>query len=307
VPRRILLVNQYILFVAGLLNFSGNILWTLFGRATVADIHSLHDTLDELQSSTSDIHSLTSQVTYIKKLDTATKVNAHAIANFSAILKDIVVQSYDKFQVTARDILWLSYTLHGQSELYTTELELLQMFQQVSELLEAVQSVLQGKLPIHFIKPVMLQNILRYVSLHLPEGYELVAGTRMDNIHLSYELAMVTVVGNVHGIKIIVNVPLKTASQQFTLYKIIGLPSRMSDNNFVKYSIDFPYFGIDDSHRDSILLTEAHRGSCTKSSITLCPADIAIYNVQTVTRESSLFFQDTTSNKLCRRNLLFDY
>jgi hypothetical protein len=90
----------------------------------------------------------------------------------------------------------------------------------------------------------------------------------MDNIHLYYELAMGTVVGNAHGVKIIVNVPLKTASQQFTLYKTV-LPSRMSDNNIVKYSIDFPYFGIDDSHRDYSLLTEAHRSCCTKSSITV--------------------------------------
>jgi hypothetical protein len=109
------------------------------------------------------------------------------------------------------------------------------------------------------------------------------------NIHLYYELATVTLVGNTHGIKIIVNVPSKTASQQFTLYKIIVLPSRMSDYNFVKYVTEFSYFGLDDSHRDYILLTEAHWNRCTKSSITLCPADIAIYSAQTVTCESSLF------------------
>jgi hypothetical protein len=97
------------------------------------------------------------------------------------------------------------------------------MVQQFDELLGAIKSVLQGKLHIRLINPVMLQNRLRNVSLHLPERYELVAGTRINNIHLYYELATVTLVGNTHGIKIIVNVPLKTASQQFTLYKIIVL------------------------------------------------------------------------------------
>jgi hypothetical protein len=168
-------------------------------------------------------------VTYIRKLEIATNVNAQAVANLSVILKDIVVQSYEKFHETARDILWLNYTHHGQSELYTTvrqlQLALLQMAQQVDDLLGAVQSVLHGKLPIHFINPIVLQHILRNVTLHLPEGYELVTGTRMDNIFLYYELATVTLVGNAHGIKIIVNVPLKTAGQQFTLYKIIVLPS----------------------------------------------------------------------------------
>jgi hypothetical protein len=43
------------------------------------------------------------------------------------------------------------------------------MAQQVDDLLGAVQSVLHGKLPIRFINPIVLQHILRNVSLSLPE------------------------------------------------------------------------------------------------------------------------------------------
>jgi hypothetical protein len=135
----------------------------------------------------------------------------------------------------------------------------------------------------------------------------LIAGTRADNIHLYYQLVRVTLVGNAHGIKLIVNVPLKTASQHFALYRIIVLPARTSGNNFVRYSIEFPHFGIDDSHRDYTLFTEAHWRRCTTTSVVLCPADVAIYSQQIVSCESSLFFQNTLSNKLCRRNLLLDY
>ena len=104
----------------GLINLGGNALKVLFGTALDTDVRSLHDTLNELQSSNSDIvHSLSNQVTYIKKLDTATHVNTNTIANLSTIVKNIVIQSYDKFQETTRDILWLNYTLHGQGELYT--------------------------------------------------------------------------------------------------------------------------------------------------------------------------------------------
>jgi hypothetical protein len=41
---------------------------------------------------------------------------------------------------------------------------------------------------------------------------------------LYYQLATVTLVGNAHGIKNIINIPLKTANQHFSLYKIIVLP-----------------------------------------------------------------------------------
>ena len=70
----------------GLLNLGGAVLQTLFGVATNSDIHLLHDNLNELQSSTSDIvHSLSSQVIYIKKHDVANKINSDAVTNLSTI------------------------------------------------------------------------------------------------------------------------------------------------------------------------------------------------------------------------------
>jgi len=112
------------------------------------------------------------------------------------------------------------------------------MIQQVSDLISAVQSVLQGKMPMNLINLTTLQHILRNVSTHLPEGYELIASPRSDDIYLYYELVSVALIGNSHGIKIIVNVPLKT-DQHFTLHKIIVLPSRVSGYTFARYSVDY--------------------------------------------------------------------
>jgi hypothetical protein len=110
------------------------------------------------------------------------------------------------------------------------------MIQQTDELLTAIQYVMLGKLPLNLINPTTLQNILRNVSLQLPGGFDFILGTKTENIHLYYEIIKVTVVANVHSIKLIINVPLKTASQLFTLYKISVLPSRISNNNFVHRS-----------------------------------------------------------------------
>jgi hypothetical protein len=46
----------------------------------------------------------------------------------------------------------------------------------------------------------------------------------MDDIHACYKLIKVTLVGTAHGIKLILEVPLKTENQRFTLFKIIALP-----------------------------------------------------------------------------------
>ena len=215
----------------------------LFGTATIADIHLLHETLDSLKSTTSDIvHSLNSQLTYVKKLGTATGINAMVIANLSSIVKNIVIQSHNKFQQVTQNMPWLNVTLRNYSEIYTVirqlEFALLQLIYQTDELIGAIQCVLQDKLPISLISPTTLQGILRNVSLQLPEGYELIVGTKSDKMYLYYELVQVSVKGNVHSMKRIVNVPIKTANSQFTLYKVVALPNRVSKTNVVKYTFD---------------------------------------------------------------------
>jgi hypothetical protein len=78
-----------------------------------------------------------------------TGVNSGAIANLSRIIKVFVIHSHDKFLEFARDMLWLNVTIHKQSELYMVirqlEFGVLQLTQQLSEMMDAIQSILLGK------------------------------------------------------------------------------------------------------------------------------------------------------------------
>ena len=65
---------------------------------------------------------------------------------------------------------------------------MLQLIHQFDELLGAIQCVLQGKLPIGLINPTTLQSILSNMSLQLPQGYELIVGTKSDKMYMYYEL-----------------------------------------------------------------------------------------------------------------------
>jgi hypothetical protein len=179
-----------------LLDYGGTILKTLFGAATISDINSFHDVINDLQVKNLDIsHSLSSQLTYVKDLSTTTKINSEAITNLSSVIKDNIIQFHEQFQRVTRDLLWLNITLHQQNTLYSTikqmEITLVQLTQQIDDLFDAVQYAIQGRLPIKLVNPVALQNILRNVTLKLPEGYELIAGTSLDTIHLYYYLVSV--------------------------------------------------------------------------------------------------------------------
>lgn len=124
----------------GLINFGGIILRTVFGTATVSDIQQIHDTLNELQFQNFDIiHSLSNQVTYVKKRSTTTEINIETIARLSFTVKENIVQSHDKFQQLTRELIWLDITVHAQSELFMTirqvEFALLRLIEQLDDCL----------------------------------------------------------------------------------------------------------------------------------------------------------------------------
>jgi hypothetical protein len=228
----------------------------------------------------------------------------------STIVKNELVQSHDWYVQLTRDVMRLNLTLFNQIALFTVirELEyaLLQLTHQVDELQMAIQYTLLGKLPISIISPHALHNILRNVSLCLSENYEPIAGTKFDDIYAYYELIKVTAVGTAHSIILIVEVPLKTESQHFTLFRIIDLPARVVSDTFALYQLEYTYFGLSYSQRDYILMTEAELQKCSTGRITICLADRALY-VRSITCESKLYFQTTTKDGPCKRNVMLHY
>ena len=141
----------------------------------------------------------------------------------------------------------------------------------------------------------------------LPENYELIAGTKFGNIQLYYELIKVTAVGTAHSIKLIPEVPLKTDSQRFTLFRIIALPTRILNDTFASYQLEYDYFGLSHSQRDYIMITAADVQKCNAGSITICPADRALYDTRSLTCESKLYFQTTTKDGPCKSSLMLHY
>ena len=134
------------------------------------------------------------------------------------------MKSHSKFQESSRNIAWLNDTLRHQSEMYIhvrqLEYSLMLANQQISELFTSVQYALLGKLPVSLVTPTTLHRILTDIYLNLPENYELIAGTTVQDVHVYYELVKVAVVGNAHGVQLVIRAPLKTAAQLFRYSKL---------------------------------------------------------------------------------------
>ena len=100
---------------------------------------------------------------------------------------------------------------------FMLEFALLQLVQKFYDLFNIIQGAMHGRLSIKLINPTFLQSILRNVTLCLRENYELIPGTSMENIHLNYDLTIVSIVVNTHCNNLLLNIPLKLANRYFTL------------------------------------------------------------------------------------------
>ena len=165
--------------------------------------------------------------------------------------------------------------------------------------------MIQGKVTAKLINPTTLRNTFRNVSLNLPDEYELKLGTQMDNVYSYYDLISITLVGDIHCMKITLNILLKTVNRQFVLYKVIVLATPISGDKFVMYSIEHSYLGIDNKRQDLSFCTQADLSRCTVYHITICPANTAVYTAQKMTRLSSIYFQE--NHNICSRKLLLHY
>jgi hypothetical protein len=76
------------------------------------------------------------------------------------------------------------------------ELAILRLMQQLDELMSAVQYTALGKLPLNLVDPTTLLSIFKNISLHLPDGYELVAGTKIENVHFYYGYTQNAAIGD---------------------------------------------------------------------------------------------------------------
>jgi hypothetical protein len=102
----------------------GRVLKTLYRTANLADLNQLHATIDDLISKKADIvHSLATELTYLKGLVENTRINTDAISNMSKIVRNELFQSHERYVQLTRNVMWLNLTLLNQSALFTVTRE----------------------------------------------------------------------------------------------------------------------------------------------------------------------------------------
>jgi hypothetical protein len=141
----------------------------------------------------------------------------------------------------------------------------------IDETLVALQFVLTGRVPVNLISPTVLHGILVNVSLSLPEGYELPAGTRNYGLSWYYEFISTAML----GILLVLSIPLKEVTAQFELYKVYAFPTEIGNKTYPRFHLGNAYFAVNVPQRThhALLENELLRYKDTSSrSPSRCPS-----------------------------------
>jgi len=220
------------------------------------------------------------QVTYFKQLDGTVRFHNQAITNLSTTLKDLTLQTQEKLQEVASRFEWGNQQRETATIIREIEFTLTQLELSVDTFMDAMHSVMIGRVPVNLITPVMLQEMLKNVTLVLRDGYELIIGLSPNNVYLYYEVIQTVMLADTHSFKLVLNVPLKTVGRQYELYKMVVISTRILSNTYAQFEIGKDYFAINLLQRTYLTLSEVDFMKCRGEHIKICQANQAVYSTE---------------------------
>jgi hypothetical protein len=99
-------------------------------------------------------------------------------------------------------------------------------------------------------------------------------------VYLYYEIIQAIILADVHSFKLVLNVSLKSMNRLYTLYGMVVLPTRISNNTYDQSEIGKDYFGIDLLQRSYLTLTKMDVVKCSGICIMICPANHAVCSTE---------------------------
>jgi hypothetical protein len=171
------------------------------------------------------------------------------------------------------------------------EFTLTQLETSIYEFVDAMQYVQLGRTPLNLVSPTMLQELLKNVTLILPEGCELIAGLRPNDVYLYYKVIQTVMLADVYSFKLVLNVPLKTVNRQYELYKMVVLPTHILNNTYAQFEIGNHYFGINLLQRAYLTLSEVDVLKSREEDIKIYLANQAVYSTEVNSCALSLYLQ----------------
>jgi hypothetical protein len=100
-----------------------------------------------------------------------------------------------------------------------------------------------------------MHDIIKNVTLSLPESYELVMGNQLSQVPLYFAKVNAAMLADLHSFVIVMFFPLSIVNRKFEVYQLFAFESRISNSTFVKLKVDNKYLAVSSEHQNYFTLT----------------------------------------------------
>jgi hypothetical protein len=164
--------------------------------------------------------------------------------------------------------------------------------------MEALQTVMLGKIPVNIISPIVLQRVLKNISLYLPDGYELVVNPGPHELAWYYENVQVAVIANSLGFTLILSIPIKDVYRRYELYYVYNFYSEIPNGTFVKYNIEKEYLAVHALQHTYLTLSSSELSQCSVKDLKICAVNLPVYSTDVKTCAVSLYLVSGSTSRL---------
>jgi hypothetical protein len=195
------------------------------------------------------------------------RFNFQAVNNLSEAIKNVAHKAHEGFQDDAAKLAWSNKEREPGSAIKEIEYALVSLEANVVELIDTLQFVTLGRIPLNLVKPNILREMLKNITMILPEVYELIGGVNPNNMFLYYEMVQVVVLADLHSFKRALYVPLKTINRFFELYEIVVFPTRILNNTYAKFEVGQEYLAINLLYRTFFTMSDIEVSNCNGKDV----------------------------------------
>ena len=160
---------------------------------------------------------------------------------------------------------------------------------QFDKQLGAFQTQTAGTVPINLITFDSLHYILKYVTLSLPEGYELAMGTQYYILPWYVKDVRAALRADLNSLMIIIYFPLSTENRKHELFQTFAFPSRILNTTYGSFQFDGKYLAICVLQQTYKSLSESNLSQCEGETVRICPVNKSVSSMRTDSCALSLF------------------
>jgi hypothetical protein len=143
--------------------------------------------------------------------------------------------------------------------------------------MKALQAALLGKLPVNIVSPTVLQNILRNVTLSLPENYALAVDSDSKGLGWYYSYVQTALISTTNGFLLVLAVPIRDVYRRYELFKLYNFPREVTNGTFLSYNVEKNYLAVQALHHNFVLLSDEELAKCPGREPQICAVTEAVY------------------------------